>query len=71
MRVAVTLACSILAICAWCLVRGRIFLFLFLLFQPNLALASCTTSTVTMGDGRLMLCTTCCNANGVCDTHCF
>jgi hypothetical protein len=39
--------------------------------QPQMALAACTTSTISLGDGSIKLCTTCCNQAGVCDTHCF
>jgi hypothetical protein len=36
----------------------------------TLAYASCTTNTVTMPDGRMMICTTCCYG-GNCNTNCF
>ena len=60
---------------AWLLAQKRLFVFaatvLVFATLPNHALASCTTSTMSMGDGKIKLCTTCCNSAGVCDTHCY
>lgn len=36
----------------------------------TLVYANCTTNTVTMPDGRMMFCQTCCY-NGNCNTTCF
>ncbi len=33
------------------------------------AYAACTTQTITMPDGRMMICTTCC-VGGNCNTFC-
>jgi hypothetical protein len=75
MRVLVAISSGIFLMCMLSLVYKRLLFALFLALSlftfPQNALASCTTSTVTMGDGRLMLCTTCCSSAGVCDTHCY
>ena len=34
------------------------------------ALATCTQSTVMMPDGRMLMCMTCCVAQGMCQTTC-
>ena len=44
-------------------------LLLLILFAP-LAWASCRTTTITLPDGRFMICQTCCY-NGQCNTTCF
>ncbi len=69
------IACGLFFGCAWLLSRSRSALFgltiLAVLLFPQNALASCTRHTVSGPDGKIQLCTTCCNSAGVCDTHCF
>jgi hypothetical protein len=75
MRVVVAISSSIFVLCALALVYRRLLFALMLALsftaQPQMALAACTTSTISLGDGSIKLCTTCCNQAGVCDTHCF
>jgi hypothetical protein len=47
-----------------------VFLAVNLLALPTQALASCTTSTVYTGDGKMQLCKTCCTSSG-CTVYCF
>lgn len=40
------------------------------LWLADPALAACTSHTITLPDGRMMFCTTCCSAPGQCQTSC-
>jgi hypothetical protein len=37
---------------------------------PAMAYAYCTTQTIYYPDGRMVICTTCCNG-GICNTTCL
>jgi len=42
-----------------------------LFLAATLVQAACRTSTVTLPDGRFMICQTCCDSSGNCQTTCF
>ena len=52
-------------ICAIVMVMGL------LIWLTEPALASCTTNTITTGDGRMLTCTTCCYGSAGCQTSCY
>lgn len=49
---------------------NKILVGLVLLVISATAYAACTTHTYTQG-GRIVMCTTCCDNNGNCNTNCF
>ena len=47
---------------------------LLLALTPGIALANCTTNTVLLPNGKMVICTTCCYGTGqfrTCNTNCF
>jgi len=49
---------------------NKILVGLVLLVISATAYAACTTHTMSSG-GRIVMCTTCCDNNGNCNTNCF
>ena len=41
------------------------------LLVADVAAAVCTTQTLTTADGRFLVCTTCCDSSGNCNTTCY
>ena len=48
----------------------KVLIGLWLTAIASVAYANCTTNTVTYPNGKMVICTTCCN-NGHCNTTCF
>ncbi len=72
MRVLAVITSAFFFFCVYVLSRGKLWgIILALLGWPSSALAGCQTHTVLRPDGSQMLCTTCCDYQGICQTSCI